>query len=84
VETSLRWCKHVHAPGDLLAKLDAVPKAKAFFSTIDSSNRYAILWRIQTAVKPETRAKRIEQLVEMLARGETIHEVKPVKPKPGA
>lgn len=64
-------------PDDLLAALDASPKAKAFFSKIDATNRYAILWRIQTAVKPETRAKRIAQLVEMLARGETIHEVKP-------
>jgi uncharacterized protein YdeI (YjbR/CyaY-like superfamily) len=64
-------------PDDLMAALDAAPKAKAFFSTINAANRYAILWRIQTAVKAETRAKRIAQLVEMLARGETIHAVKP-------
>lgn len=64
-------------PDDLLAALHADPKAKAFFATINASNRYAILWRIQTAVKPETRAKRIAQLVEMLARGETIHIFKP-------
>ena len=64
------------APDDLIAALDAAPMAKAFFSTIDATNRYAILWRIQTAVKAETRARRIAQLVEMLARGETIHAVK--------
>ncbi|WP_342620527.1 YdeI/OmpD-associated family protein [Rhodoferax sp. GW822-FHT02A01] len=64
-------------PDDLMAALDAAPKAKAFFSTINAANRYAILWRIQTAVKTETRARRIAQLVEMLARGETIHVVKP-------
>lgn len=64
-------------PQDLTAALDAVPAAKAFFSTIDAANRYAVLWRIQTAAKAETRARRIDQLVEMLARGETFHTVKP-------
>ena len=59
-------------PDDLSAALDAEPKAKAFFATINAANRYAVLWRIQTAVKPETRARRIAQLVAMLARGETI------------
>ena len=64
-------------PEDLLAALDAQPQAKAFFATVNASNRYAVLWRIQTAVKPETRARRIEQLVAMLARGETVHLFKP-------
>jgi uncharacterized protein YdeI (YjbR/CyaY-like superfamily) len=64
-------------PEDLVAALDANPPAKAFFATINASNRYAVLWRIQTAAKPETRAKRIAQLVEMLARGETVHIFKP-------
>lgn len=63
-------------PEDLLAALDAEPRAKAFFATIDAANRYAVLWRIQTAVKAETRARRIGQLVEMLARRETLHVVK--------
>ena len=67
-------------PEDLQAALDASPKAKAFFATVNASNRYAVLWRVQTAVKPETRAKRIAQLVDMLARGEVIHIFKP-KPK---
>ena len=64
-------------PEDLLAALEAEPRAKAFFATINATNRYAVLWRIQTAVKAETRARRIAQLVEMLARGETIHIFKP-------
>ena len=68
-------------PEDLQAALDANAKAKAFYATLNASNRYAVLWRVQTAVKPETRARRIEQLVQMLARGEAPHIFKP-KPKP--
>ena len=64
-------------PEDLLAALEAEPKAKAFFATINAANRYAVLWRLQTAVKAETRARRIAQLVAGLARGETIHIFKP-------
>ena len=60
-------------PEDLLAALEIDAKARAFFATINAANRYAVLWRIQTAVKAETRARRIAQLVDMLARGETIH-----------
>ena len=48
-------------------------KAKAFFDTLDKTNRYAVCWRVQTAVKPETRRARVEKLVAMLARGEKIH-----------
>ena len=70
-------------PDDLVAALEANPPAKAFFGTLNASNRYAVLWRIQTAVKPETRAKRIAQMVDMLARGEAVHLFKP-KPKAGA
>jgi uncharacterized protein YdeI (YjbR/CyaY-like superfamily) len=64
-------------PEDLKVALDASSMAKAFFSEINATNRYAVLWRIQTAVKAETRARRIVQLVEMLARGETVHIFKP-------
>ena len=67
-------------PDELQAALDANPKAKAFFATVNASNRYAVLWRVQTAVKAETRARRIAQLVEMLGRGEVVHIFKP-KPK---
>ncbi|HEY0038686.1 MAG TPA: YdeI/OmpD-associated family protein [Longimicrobium sp.] len=60
-------------PDDLQAALDAKPKAKEFFATLNGANRYAILFRVQTAKKPETRAKRITALVEMLERNEKIH-----------
>lgn len=60
-------------PPDLQAALDANPKAKAFFATLNSVNRYAILFRTHNAKKPETRARRIAQFVEMLAKHETIH-----------
>lgn len=60
-------------PDELQAELDLNPEAKTFFATLSSQNRYAILFRIQTAKKPETRAKRIKQFVGMLARKETLH-----------
>jgi len=61
------------APDDLQAELDRNAKAKAFFATLDSRNRYAILHRIHTAKKAETRAKRIEQFVRMLEKKEKIY-----------
>ena len=63
----------ITVPDDLLAELDQNPKAKASFATLNSANRYAILFRLQTARKAETRAKRLHQFVEMLERGEKIH-----------
>jgi len=60
-------------PSDLQAALDAEPGASAFFAGLDRANRYAVLWRVQTAVRPETRSRRIKTLVAMLARGEKIH-----------
>jgi uncharacterized protein YdeI (YjbR/CyaY-like superfamily) len=60
-------------PPDLQAALDANPGAQAFFRTLDGANRYAVLWRVTTAKKPETRAKRIATYVQMLARGEKLH-----------
>ena len=74
---SRRGARTSAVPEDFQAALEAAPAAKAFFATIDAANRYAVLWRIQTAVKPETRAKRIARLVEMLDRGETIHAAPP-------
>jgi uncharacterized protein YdeI (YjbR/CyaY-like superfamily) len=60
-------------PDDLARAFDAKPAAREFFETLDSRNRYSVLHRIQNARRPETRARRIEQFVDMLARGETIH-----------
>jgi uncharacterized protein YdeI (YjbR/CyaY-like superfamily) len=62
-------------PDDLQAALDRSPRAAAFFATLNSKNRYAILFRIHTAKKAETRAKRIEQFVRMLEKHETLHPV---------
>lgn len=60
-------------PNDFQAALDGNKKAKAFFATLDGRNRYAILFRIQTVKKAETRAKKIAQFVDMLERHEKIH-----------
>jgi len=56
-------------PDDLRRALDAQPEAAACFATLDRRNRYAVLYRIQTAKKPETRAARIEKYVALLADG---------------
>jgi uncharacterized protein YdeI (YjbR/CyaY-like superfamily) len=60
-------------PSDFQSALEGNARAKAFFETLDSRNRYAILFRIQTAKKPETRARRISQFVLMLERQEKVH-----------
>lgn len=60
-------------PSDFLLALNKSPKAKAFFATLNSQNRYAILFRIQTAKKAETRQKRINLFVEMLTKHETLY-----------
>jgi len=60
-------------PPDLQAAFDARPAAQAFFETLDSQNRYAVLFRLQTAKLAATRARRIETFVAMLARGEKLH-----------
>ncbi len=60
-------------PEDLQKELDRNPKAAAFFATLDSANRYAVLYRVQEAKKPETRARRIEKFIGMLNRGEKVH-----------
>jgi uncharacterized protein YdeI (YjbR/CyaY-like superfamily) len=59
-------------PDDLRAALDANPAANACFAALDSANRYAVLYRVQDAKKPETRARRIEKYVAMLAAGEKL------------
>ena len=60
-------------PADLATALARNPRARAFFDALDRANRYAILWRVQTAKKPETRARRIEQFVALCAAGKTLH-----------
>jgi uncharacterized protein YdeI (YjbR/CyaY-like superfamily) len=60
-------------PDDLQAALDANRNAKAFFATLNSRNRYAVLFRIQNSKKHETRARIIAQFVEMLSNGEMLY-----------
>lgn len=63
----------MEVPAELAAALAENRKARAFFATLDRSNRYAFCWRVHTAVKPETRRARVEKFIAMLARGEKIH-----------
>jgi uncharacterized protein YdeI (YjbR/CyaY-like superfamily) len=65
--------KNATVPEDLQLALNRNPAAKTFFATLESRNRYAVFWRIQTVKKVETRARKIEQLVAMLERHEKIH-----------
>jgi uncharacterized protein YdeI (YjbR/CyaY-like superfamily) len=63
----------IEVPPDLEVALAAEPRALAMFEILTSQNRYAVLYRVETAKRAETRARRIEQFVAMLARGETVH-----------
>jgi uncharacterized protein YdeI (YjbR/CyaY-like superfamily) len=63
----------IEVPDDLQKALDANPKAAAFFATLSGSNRYAFLYRLHDAKRPETRARRLEKFVGMLERGEKIY-----------
>lgn len=63
----------ITVPADLQSELDKNQRAKEFFATLDSRNRYAVLFRIQTAKKPETRSARIQKFVEMLAQNQKIY-----------
>lgn len=76
-ERAYDGARSASVPADLAAALARSKRARAFFETLDSANRYAILYRVQTAKTSETRAARIERFVEMCARHETIHSPKP-------
>lgn len=65
--------KNMGIPEDFQRALDASPKAREFFATLKSASRYSFLFRIQTAKKAETRARRIEQFIAMLERGEKFN-----------
>jgi uncharacterized protein YdeI (YjbR/CyaY-like superfamily) len=66
-------------PDDLQAALDASPAAQDMFGKLSGANRYAILYRVHDAKRPETRERRIREFVAMLERGETLH---PQNPRP--
>src|SRR3954451_11646827 len=63
----------IEVPDDLRRELDARPAAAEFFASLNSQNRYAILYRLNDAKRPETRARRLEKFVAMLEAGERIH-----------
>jgi uncharacterized protein YdeI (YjbR/CyaY-like superfamily) len=66
----------IEVPDDLSAALSAQPRARAMFDLLTSQNRYSVLLRLSQAKRPETRARRLEKYVDMLARGETIYPQK--------
>jgi uncharacterized protein YdeI (YjbR/CyaY-like superfamily) len=66
----------IEIPPDLAAALSAEPRARAMFEILNAQNRYAVLHRVDTAKRRETRSRRIEQFVAMLARGETLYPQK--------
>jgi uncharacterized protein YdeI (YjbR/CyaY-like superfamily) len=74
-----RWDAAYHSPGratiprDFLAALARNEKARAFFGTLNKTHLYSIAWRLQTAKKPETRARRMTAILEMLAKGKKFH-----------
>jgi uncharacterized protein YdeI (YjbR/CyaY-like superfamily) len=74
-----RWESAYDSPGrmtfpeDFLNKLSRDKKALAFFESLNRTNKYSIAWRIQTAKKSETREKRMDQILEMLSKGEKFH-----------
>jgi uncharacterized protein YdeI (YjbR/CyaY-like superfamily) len=72
-EQAYDGARTAEVPPDLEAALTASPRARQFFETLDGANRYAILWRLQTAKKPDTRASRLAKFVEMLTNSEKIH-----------
>jgi uncharacterized protein YdeI (YjbR/CyaY-like superfamily) len=75
-EAAYAGSAEIEVPPDLVAALAGEPKARAMFEALSRQNRYAILYRLATAKRADTRARRLEQLVAMLARGETIHPQK--------
>ena len=73
--------KSAQVPKDFQAALDLSPRAREFFQALDGANRYAVLFRIQTVKKADTRARKIREFVEMLERGERIHEPRRARAK---
>ncbi len=78
-ERAYDGARSASVPADLVAAFARSARARAFFETLDSANRYAILYRVQTAKTPETRTERIERFVGMCARHETLHPLRQAK-----
>lgn len=65
--------KNMKVPEDFLQQLSKNKKAKTFFDGLNKANQYAIAWRLQTAKKPETREKRLREILEMMSEGKKFH-----------
>ncbi len=65
--------KNMKIPTDFLKELKGDKKAYIFFQTLNKANTYAIAWRLQTAKKPETRKKRMSEILAMMAQGKKFH-----------
>jgi uncharacterized protein YdeI (YjbR/CyaY-like superfamily) len=72
-EAAYEGARTARVPDDLQRELDANDAAREFFATLGSTNRYAIVYRLNDAKKAETRERRLRKFVAMLERGETIH-----------
>lgn len=72
-EVAYEGQRRAEVPADLQRELDSRPAASDFFANLDSANRYAIVYRLDEAKRPETRERRLRKFVEMLERGERIH-----------
>ncbi len=73
-EAAYAGARAAAVPDDLRRELDANPAARESFEALDGANRYAILYRLEEAKRPETRERRLRKFVEMLERGEKIHQ----------
>jgi uncharacterized protein YdeI (YjbR/CyaY-like superfamily) len=81
-EAAYDGARTIAVPDDLAVALAAEPAAQAMFEILTSQNRYAVLYRIDQAKRPDTRARRIADFVAMLARGETVHPQRRQRPDP--
>ncbi len=72
-EAAYEGQRTARVPADLQRELDASPAAAEFFAALDGANRYAVIYRLEEAKKPETRERRLRKFVAMLERGEMIH-----------
>ncbi len=73
-EKAYAGSRAITVPPDLAKELVKCPKAKAFFESLDSQNRYAILYRLHMTEKPELRVKKLEKYVTMLVENRKIYE----------
>ncbi len=72
-ELAYHSSRNAEMPADFLKALAKDKKAKAFFDTLNNANRYAIFYRLTTAKKPETRKRRFDLIMDMLAKGQKFH-----------